>query len=43
MVPISVAARSRAQVCGPALAGIVGSNLTGGHGCLSLVSVCVVS
>jgi hypothetical protein len=38
-VPIPVAARSKAWVCGRSLAGIVGSNPTGGHGCLSLVSV----
>ena len=37
--PISVAAPSKACVCGRSLAGIAGSNPTGGHGCLSLVSV----
>jgi hypothetical protein len=30
-----VAARSKAWVCGRALAGIAGSNPSGGHGCLS--------
>jgi len=34
-------ARSKAQVCGRSLAEIVGSNPTGGHGCLSVV--CVLS
>jgi uncharacterized membrane protein YccC len=34
-----VAARSKAWVCGSSLAGVVGSNLTDGYGCLSLVSV----
>jgi hypothetical protein len=34
-----VSARSKAWVCGRSLAGIVGSNPTGGHGCLSVVSV----
>jgi hypothetical protein len=38
-----VAARSNAWALGRALAGIVGSNTTGGHGCLSLVIVCVSS
>jgi hypothetical protein len=33
-----VAARSKAQVCGRSPAEIVGSNLTGGHGYLSVVS-----
>jgi hypothetical protein len=32
-----VAAQSKSQVCGRALAAIVGSNPTGAHGCLSLV------
>jgi len=32
--PISVAARSKARVYGHSLAGIVGSNPAGGHGCL---------
>jgi hypothetical protein len=32
-----VAARSQAWVYGRSLAGIVGSNLAGGHGCLSVV------
>jgi hypothetical protein len=36
-VNISVAVRSKAQVCGRSLAGIVGSNLTGG------MDVCLVS
>ena len=34
-----VAARSKTWVCGPSLAGIIGSNPVGGHGCLSLMSV----
>jgi hypothetical protein len=34
-----VAARSKAWVCGRALAGIVGSNVAGGHGCLSFVNI----
>ena len=38
-MPVPVAARSKAWVCGRSLAGIVGSNQAGGHGCLSLVSV----
>jgi hypothetical protein len=38
-VPIPVAVRSKAWVCGRSLAGIVGSNPAKGHGCLSLVSV----
>jgi hypothetical protein len=38
-----VAMWSKAWTLGRALAGIVGSNLTGGHGCLSLVSVCGLS
>jgi len=38
-VPVPVAARSEASVCGRSLAGIVSSNPTGGHGCLSVVSV----
>jgi len=37
--PVPVAARSKAYVCGRSPAGIVGSNPTGGHGCLSVVSV----
>jgi hypothetical protein len=37
--PIPVAARSKACVCGRSLAGIVGLNLAGGPGYLSLVSV----
>jgi hypothetical protein len=35
--PIPVAARSKAQVCGRALAGILGSNPTGGTDFFSLV------
>jgi len=35
---VPVAARSKALVCGRSLAEIVGSNPTGGHGCLSVVS-----
>jgi hypothetical protein len=34
-----VAAQSKAWVCVRSLAGIVGSNIAGGHGCLSRVSV----
>ena len=37
--PVPVAARSKAWVCGRSPAEIVGSNPTGGHGCLSVVSV----
>jgi hypothetical protein len=37
-VPIEVAARSKAWACGHSLAGIAGSNHTGGHGCLSFFS-----
>ena len=37
--PVPVAARSKAWVCGRSLAGIVGSNPTGAHGCLSVVIV----
>ena len=37
--PIPVAARSKTQVCGRSTAGVVGSNPTGGHGCLSVVGV----
>jgi hypothetical protein len=38
-VTIPVAASSRAWVCGRSLAGVAGSNPTGGDGCLSLVRV----
>ena len=38
-MPVPVAARSKAKVCGRSPAEIVGSNPTGGHGCLSVVSV----
>jgi hypothetical protein len=41
-VPIPVAVRSKAWVCGRSLTGIVGLNCDwdcGGHGCLSVVSV----
>jgi len=38
-VPIPVAMRSKAWVCGRSLAGVVGSNPPGGHVCLSLVNV----
>ena len=31
--------RSKARVCGPSLAGVVGSNPAGGHGCFSVASV----
>jgi len=37
--PISLAARSKAWVCGRSLAGIAGSNPAGGNGSLFLVSV----
>ena len=37
-MPIPVAARSKAQVCGLSLAGIAGSNPARGFGCLSLVN-----
>jgi len=37
--PIQVVARSKAYVYGRSLAGIVGSNVTVGQGCLSVVSV----
>jgi hypothetical protein len=37
--PTTVAAPSRAWTCGRSLVGIVGSNPTGGHECLSLMSV----
>ena len=36
---VPVAARSNVLVCGPSPAEIVGSNPTGGHECLSVVSV----
>jgi hypothetical protein len=38
-MPVPVATRSKAWVCGRLPAEIVGSNFTGGHGCLSVVSV----
>jgi hypothetical protein len=38
-MPIPVAVRSKAWVCGRSLVGIAGSNPARGHGCLSLVSV----
>ena len=38
-VLVPVAARSNSGVCGRSLAGIVGSNSAGGHGCLSVVGV----
>jgi hypothetical protein len=41
-VPIPAAAQSKAWVCGRALAGIVGSNPTGGMDVCLLYSVCVV-
>jgi hypothetical protein len=37
--PIPVAARSKASVCGRSLTGTAVSNPSGGHACLSLVSV----
>ena len=39
ILPVPVAARSKAWVCGRSPAEIVGSNPKGGHGCLSVVSV----
>jgi len=39
-MPIPVAEQSKAWVCGRSLAGIVGSNPTGGHGCLLFVVCC---
>ena len=38
-MPILVAVRSKASVCGLSLSGIAGSNPARGHGCLSLLSV----
>ena len=38
-VPIPVAERSNARVCGQSLVGIAGLYPAGGHGCLCLVSV----
>jgi hypothetical protein len=38
-LPIPVAERSKARVCGRLPAEIAGLNPTGGHGCLSVVSV----
>jgi len=38
MLPIPVAAQSKTWVCTLSLVGFAGSNPTGGHGCLSLVS-----
>ena len=38
-LPVPVAVRSKAYVFGRSPAEIVGSNPTGGHGCLSVVSV----
>ena len=38
-VPVPVAARSKELVCGRSPAEIMGSNPTGGNGCLSVVSV----
>ena len=39
IVPFPVAARSKALVCGRSHVEIVVSNPTGGHGCMSVVSV----
>ena len=39
LMPVPVAARSKGQVCGRSPAAIVGSNPTGGHGYMSVVSV----
>jgi hypothetical protein len=36
-LPILVAVRSKAQVCSRLIAGVAGSNPTGGQGCSSLV------
>jgi hypothetical protein len=38
-MPIPVAARSKTWVCCRSVAGTVGSNPAGGHGCLSILSV----
>ena len=38
-LPLPVATRSKAWVCGQSFGGITGSNPTGGHGCLSFASV----
>ena len=38
-MPFPVDARSKAGVCGRSPAEILSSNPTGGHGCLSVVSV----
>jgi hypothetical protein len=38
-LPVPVAARPKAWVCGRSLAGIAGSNPAGEHGCLSVFSV----
>jgi len=39
LMPVPVATRFKALVCGSSPAGVVGSNPVGGNGCLSLVSV----
>ena len=39
ILPVPLAARSKAWVCGRSPAEIVGSNPTGGHGCLSVANV----
>jgi hypothetical protein len=41
-MPIPVAAQSKVKVCGRALAGIVGSNPTGGTDVCLLYRVCIV-
>jgi hypothetical protein len=38
-LPVSVAARSKAWICGCLLVGIVGSNPVGGHECQHVVSI----
>ena len=38
-LPVPVAAQSKAYVCGRSPAETVGSKPTGGHGCLSVMSV----
>ena len=43
VVPVSVAAQSEAWVCGRSPAEIVGSNPSGGQGCVSVVECCVLS
>ena len=42
-MPIPVAERVKASVCGRSPAGIAGSNPAGGHGCLVCCECCVLS